>query len=225
MKISKFENLKLKECKNIALRCCSGKVFFFDENLVWKSMDIETAFETGIKGVNKRTSDGSLFCNMHYEDLFGSYSDENNYRIDYGLAKKILSKLQEGDHISKVIDISNVTDIKYISGEEKRATQNLNEVERFVMSIEKPNIYRDVENENKNTFDFVEVIVNISVYHKNKVEFARKHKKEIAQMVLQKIENDRKFKKYGVPVTVLCLKNVMLSKNDFIRYLFEVKTA
>lgn len=225
MTINKFENLNLKECKNTALRETKNCVFYFDDELIWRSSDIESAFQIGIKGINQR-DDGTFWCNLPYYNLFGHYStDKDKFRIDSNLARKILSKLKEGDHISKVADIASVTEIQYMSGEEKRKKTNRSDVENFVISIEKPNIYRDIENENKKTFDFVEVIVNISVYHPNKIKFAREHKKEIAQMALNKIENDRKFQKYGVPISILTLKNAMLSKNNFIRYLFEVKTA
>lgn len=224
MTINKFDNLKLKECKNTVLRETKNQVFFDDE-LIWRSLDIESAFESGIKGISKR-DDGAFCCGLHYYDLFGCCSmKEDRFRIDSNLARKVLSKLIVGDHISKIIEIANETEIQYISAEEKKKMMNLDDVEHFIMSIEKPNIYRDADNANKNTFDFVEVIVNISVYHKDKIGFARKHKKEIDQMVLSKIANDRKFKKYEVPISVLGLKNVMLSKNNFIRYLFEVKSA
>ncbi len=225
MTINKFENLNLKECKNTALRETKNLVFYFDNELIWRSADVESAFQSGIKGINKRDN-GTFWCDLPYYSLFGHYSmDKEKFHIDSNLARKVLSKLKEGDHISKVVDIASVTEIRYISGEEKGKEINRSDVENFVMSIEKPNIYRDIENENKNTFDFVEVIINISVYHPNKIKFAREHKKEIAQMALNKIENDRKFQKYGVPVSILTLKNATLSKNNFIRYLFEVKTA
>ena len=87
-----------------------NRVYYFDDNLIWKSEDIESAFKNGIKGIINSFY-GSLDTTIDYNDLFDHYSINGTYFVDCALAQKIIVKLEEGDHISKIVELAQKTEI------------------------------------------------------------------------------------------------------------------
>ena len=51
----------------------------------------------------------------------------------------------------------------------------------------------------------------------------KKNQHEIYKRVVQKLENDRQFKKYGIPINFLQLSNVMLLRDFSMEFIFELK--
>ena len=51
----------------------------------------------------------------------------------------------------------------------------------------------------------------------------KKYQFEIYQRVIKKLEQDRQFKKYGVPINFLKLDNVMLLRDFSVEFIFELK--
>lgn len=85
-------------------------------------------------------------------------------------------------------------------------------VEDFVLSVYKPEYRRAAGNEDKKTFDFIEVEMVIRSTDASK-EKVQQHQKEIFRKAIEKIEKDRSFKKYGVPVNVLKMYQFVLKKD------------
>ena len=50
-----------------------------------------------------------------------------------------------------------------------------------------------------------------------------KHRREIYRLVLDKIESDRRFIRYGVPINFLKLSDVTLLRNYSLEFIFELR--
>lgn len=98
------------------------------------------------------------------------------------------------------------------------------ELAMFVHTVGTPEIEREFENKNPNTFDFIRVYVSVKHVDANtKRTMLRKYKKEIMNMVLLQIKTNKSFKKYGIPVNFLRLSQCVLTRDHQIMFLFELK--
>ena len=79
------------------------------------------------------------------------------------------------------------------------------DLDRFITRIDQPTIERDIENSNKDTFDFVRIRMNTLMNEENPMQVIRDHKKEILDMAVNKISKSKRFTKYGVPINFLKL--------------------
>lgn len=199
------------DCRYYALRHRKGKIYFFDNDFKWRGIPLENATSQNIIGINR------IYKNRKI--LFGEESNDN-------VRQKILCQLKDGDHITTLLSLAEKTVIYQRTHAEcvtDRKSQS--EVEQFIISIRKPEIYRATNNKKKATFDFVEVFVVIRSEFPEKISFIKEHQKEIGQLVIQKIQEDKKFQKFSVPVSVLRLTDLRLLQGDTIRYLFEIKNV
>ena len=100
-------------------------------------------------------------------------------------------------------------------------------IDRLVQSIEKPSYEREPWNQNKKTFDRIRVTVNLPRYMfgtwDELKQAVKDNRQEINKKVLTKIETDRSYKKFGLPVNVLQLSDVVLCRNYTLEYIFELK--
>ena len=100
-------------------------------------------------------------------------------------------------------------------------------IEKLIQGIDAPQYERVPENRNVATFDRIRVTVGLPRYlfptPKELKQSIKDNRGEIDRRVLQRIEEDRKFKKYGVPLNVLRLSNVILRADYALEYIFELK--
>ena len=79
----------------------------------------------------------------------------------------------------------------------------------------------------RSTFDRIHITVGLPRYQFNSWEDlqdeVKKYHHEIYQRVIRKLEAERPFKKYGVPLNSLVLSDVMLLYNYSIEFIFEHK--
>lgn len=94
----------------------------------------------------------------------------------------------------------------------------------FVLTVNKPIFRRDIDNTNKNTFDFIDVEMVIRSTDVNK-EKVLKNKKEIFDKAISRIENHRSFKKYGIPVNCLKMYSFILRHDGTLIVSFELKSV
>ena len=96
-----------------------------------------------------------------------------------------------------------------------------------MQEIYPPVFEREPENENTATFDRIRVSVGLPRYHFPSWEVLRSevkiHRHEIYRLVLDQLENDRRFKRYGVPINFLKLSDVTLLRNYSLEFIFELK--
>lgn len=100
-------------------------------------------------------------------------------------------------------------------------------IERLVQRVEAPEYERIPENQNEATFDRIRVFVGLPRYMFNSWEELKaavfENRTEIDRRVLEKIENDRHFKKFRVPINYLKLSEVFLRRTFSLEYIFELK--
>ncbi len=131
------------------------------------------------------------------------------------LYQKICKQMKDGDDLARLEYLSKTTKI------ERRKLPT--ETDRFVAKIEKPIIARYTDNLNENTFDYIIVdCYLVTQFDGDRMAYTKEHIKEINQMVLAKIESNRTFKKYGVPVNILKAERVTLC-GHILTYRFEIK--
>lgn len=221
MIIYKIDPSEFNRCydpRNIALRKRLGHIYFFDDNFIWTKVPEKTAIDMGIRNIKKWES------RVHNDyDLYGNLFIDPQI-TNLKVARKIINSLIPGDHITRLLTLAEEVRVEQRTHEERlEKERGKTPVERFILTIRKPQIYREYGNNNRKTFDFVEVLVFIRSDFPDKVGFFKAHHKEICDMIVEKIEKDKGFQRYGVPISFLELKTLSLSKSDFIRYLFELK--
>lgn len=92
----------------------------------------------------------------------------------------------------------------------------------YILSVEKPIYRRATGNTNKNTFDFIDLLL---VTRSNDCTKKRvlENKEEIFNKAIAAIERDRSFKKYGVPIGVLKMYQFSIKNNSLLTIHFCLK--
>lgn len=110
---------------------------------------------------------------------------------------------------------------------ELRPPRELSPLEQLVQEISSPVFEREPENDDPSTFDRIRVTVGLPRYQFPSWEVLRSevkiHRHEIYRLVLDKLENDRRFKRYGVPINFLKLSDVILLRNYSLEFIFELR--
>lgn len=100
-------------------------------------------------------------------------------------------------------------------------------IERLIQRVDAPEYERVPENQNEATFDRIRVYVGLPRYmFKTWGELkaaVMENRAEIDRRVLQKIETDRHFKKYKVPINFIKLSTVLLRRTYALEYIFELR--
>ena len=109
---------------------------------------------------------------------------------------------------------------------EERPPRAPSPLDQLVQEISPPVFEREPGNNNMGTFDRIRVTVGLPRYQFPSWAALRgevkKHQREIYQLVLAKIENDWRFKRYGVPVNFLNLSDVTLLRYYSLEFIFEL---
>lgn len=197
---------------NYVLRVCKKRVYYFDENKIYKSISLEMAKKRNLKGIHF-VSEDRCFLDVRYSMYFPEieYCTENLV-----LWKKAVTKLKEGDTIE---DFKN-----YLSSTRIESHEKPSGVDRFIGKIDKPIFVREPENENKNTFDYIYIdILIIQNWETDKMEYIKENMYEIRRRVVEKLQNDRSFEKYGVPINFLKISRITLKRDSILQFVFELK--
>lgn len=204
------------DVRNKMLRKCRGKVYFFDKDFIWRSIPVSEA--------NKLIYD----TKWHDEFEIGHQKRKLFKDSDFRVVNKILPKLQIGDHISKLIELAEQTTIEVKTEEERekekeKELKNRSEIENFIIRVRPPEIYRTKDNKKKKTFDFIEVTILIRESFPEKKKFIEQHKKELFQMAVDKIKDNKRFQSFGIPIGTLCVKSIQLFSDSSLVWIFELK--
>ena len=134
---------------------------------------------------------------------------------------KAVSRFETGMTLKECIIIFLQTDLAHNVPHEQAP------IDRLVQYIAPPIYERIPENDNKSTFDYIRITVGLPRYQLNSWETLQeeveKHKMDIFYRVVKKLEQDRQFKKYGVPTEFLKLSDVTLLHDFSIEFIFELK--
>lgn len=180
-----------------------GKTYYFNENEVY-SLDKKSElfpYEGRIK--------------------FNIFSVKGETCFNMNVWRKAASQFGIGMSLKECIGIFLQTELSY------SVPQEQSPVDWLVQSIVPPIYERDPENDNESTFDRIRITVGLPRYRfaswENLRDEVKKYQREIYQRVIQKLEKNRQFKRYGIPINVLKLSNVMLLRDFSIEFIFELK--
>lgn len=95
-------------------------------------------------------------------------------------------------------------------------------VSEFITKI-RISVERDNRNKNKETFDFVRVIISFISNMNNKKEYVVKNNKKLVSIALKAISNNKKYTKYEIPINCLKISSATITNDDRIEYIFELK--
>ena len=201
----------MMDISNQALRLANNKVYYFDTNGIYQSVPVCTALEMNISNI----------CFVIYKDR--QYFDPYNFfkyafpLSNRNLVRKAISTLKEGDTV-ETLDY-------YLSALKMNKRPKPEGINRFVISIDKPIFVQIPENPNPNTFDYIRIIVNIvTEWDQDRKTYIKNHVKDINKMILQKLEKNKQFQRFNVPVNFLTVSNITFSaKSNILEYIFEIK--
>lgn len=188
---------------NKPIRQHAGKTYYFNENEVY-SLDEQS----------------QLFP---YEGRmkFNTFQVRGETCFNINVWVKAASRFEIGMTLEACIEIFLNTELTY------KAQQGLSPIDRLVQHIGPPIYERVPENKNEATFDHIRVIVGLPRYQFHSWEAlqneVKKYQHEIYQQVIQRVEKDRQFKRYGVPVNFLKISNVTLLRDFSLEIIFELK--
>ncbi len=155
-------------------------------------------------------------------------------RIRYGLFKvdcephfngnvwsKAVSQFEVGMTLKECIGIFLQTKLTY------HVPRELSPVDCLIQYIAPPVYERAPENGNESTFDYIRITVGLPRCRFDSWEALRKevqkYRHEIYRRAVQRLKDDSRFRKYGVPVNCLRLSNATLLRDFSIELLFELK--
>ena len=218
--IVRFEDIYAENRENSIInkvyRINNGKCYFFNEELKWTCLKEEEILQTDIVLNNIRIKEGRKI-KYNAESLRGNISQIIECD-DLNVLKCALCKIKIGDTIEELKKCC-----KNITLGNKKETK---EIERFITRIDRPKFICIPENPNKDTtFDYIHIDVNVRMqWEEDKRIYIEKHKKEISQLVLRKIESNIIFQKYKVPINCLKISKIIWRNSlNTLHYILELK--
>lgn len=200
----------LEKIAYIAIRSTKGNVYFFDEEGIYRRVSIKEGKEMKLKYFYVR-KDGRTDLDLTKLTPYITYVTNKN------LISKAIGKLIPGDEIEKFEE--------YLKTVKLEARDKPKGLDRFITKIQTPCFVRKPENTKTNTFDYIYVDVNIvSEWEEERKGYIEKNFDEICKRVIGKLEESKKFQKYGVPVNFLNAR-ITLTKSSIVRFVFELKNV
>ncbi len=200
----------LEKIAYIAIRIAKGNVYFFDKEGIYRRVSVNEAKEMNLRYLYVR-EDGSIYIDL---EKFVQYIPNVTNQI---LIRKVICKLNPEDEIEKLDE--------YLQTVKMNVRDKPKGLDRFITKIQKPYFTRKPENTNTDTFDYINIDVNIvSEWEEGRKEYIIRHSEEIWQRVISKLKGSREFQRYGVPVNFL-KANLTITKSSILRFTFELKNA
>jgi len=148
--------------------------------------------------------------------VFHPINDEQNEDLD----AYICEQLKEGDFIEKLYDIVKESSIVLQCNRKYKHTEpaGYSEFDRLFQSISKP-----VITGNKKAFDYIKITINCSTtINADKI---KEYRQQLDEKVIQSLEKDNTFNKYGIPVSMLEISDLVLTTDKRLVYTFDLKKA
>ena len=136
---------------------------------------------------------------------------------------KASSQFEVGMTLDKCIGIFLQTELAH------NVPRELSPIDRLIQGIAPPIYERIPGNNDGATFDRIRITVGVPRYQFDSWEDlqkeVKKYQQEICWRVVQRLEQDRQFKRFGVPINFLKLSNAMLLRDYSIELIFEPKVT
>lgn len=210
-----YEKRKKDSIHNVIFKRVGIWYYFFNSKGVYSSIYCDDVLNSNLYYFPK--SMDFVHITSYFLDMSNNVANALHLN-NYNTFKKAINLLEVGQTTNDLIKIYNSVKLE--------DNHWNNDLERFITTIEKPDYVCIPENPNKDTsFDYVYVNVNVvSRWDTDRAEYIKKNSKEISKKALERIETDRKFKKYGIPINFLKLSKAIFSANlSLIQFLFELR--
>ena len=181
----------------------TGKTYYFNKNEVY-SLDEESGL-------------------FPYEgrQKFHIFKIRGESCFNMNVWSKAASQFEVGRTLEECVRIFLQTELSH------NVPQEPSPIDRLVQYIAPPVYERAPGNHNEATFDHIHMTVGLPRYQFHSWDALRnevkRHQHEIYQRIIEKLEQDRQFKKYGVPVNFLKLSDVMLMRDFSMEFILELK--
>lgn len=186
------------------IRRHKGNTYYFDKSEIY-SLDNESKlfpYEGRINHIFTVTGPDAAFFNS-------------------GVWIKAAPRFEVGMSLKECIGIFVETELAH------RTPQKLSPLDQLIQYIARPVYERVPGNDNVKTFDRIRITVGLPRYQFNSWEAlqseVKKYQHEIYQRVIQRMETDRSFKRYGVPINFLEISDVTLLRDFSLEFIFELK--
>jgi len=188
---------------NSPVRQIAGDTYFFNDNEIY-TLD---------KGSKVFAYEGRL--------KFKLFKIRGYTSFNMNIWSKAVKHFKAGMSLTDCIKIFLDTTLEY------KPTVDLPYLDRLIQHINAPEYERIPENSNAATFDRIRVFVGLPQFMFQSWDELKKavqeNRVEIDRRVLEKIESDRQFKKYGIPINFISLSTVLLRHNYSLEYIFELR--
>lgn len=220
-----IDDIFCDSCKNAYDNCILGRkndyYYGFLHGKFVSKVNKKDATKLGFVNIDL-DSDGELTYNKLI--YFTSNSCIYGFTLHGSIMRYILkNSMKEGDNLDRFIDVYNESAFRRYW-----LHTNFKTIDLVIGKIEKPIISRYPENDNEDTFDYIQMIVNISYLgssdERNKqVNFLKKYIPKITKEVYEKLGKDQRFKKFNVPVNLLEVTKCTFTNDKRLFYIFEIK--
>lgn len=188
---------------NSPIRQIAGNTYYFNEDEVY-TLD---------KGSQLFVYEGRFKFHLFKVEDYSSFN--------MNVWAKAVKQFKAGMTLTDCIKAFLGTELEYNTNVE------LSFIDRLVQRIEAPEYERIPENMNEATFDRIRVYVGLPRYmFKTWGELKAavlENRAEIDRRVINRIETDRHFKKYKVPINFIKLSTVLLRRTYALEYIFELR--
>lgn len=196
---------------NVAVRLFKRKgkeyVGYFDENHIYTIDSIENIEKKNLELKNLLYY-YNYFGKTYFIGYYFGFIFPNNCERNTVLDKAIYKELNEGDPASKLHEIAERVYLK--------EGCSYDEFDRKFHSIERPIIIGD-----KKHFDYIKISVKCaSTVTKEDIV---QNKARLDEWVIGKLQKNSSFLKYNVPISILELSNIVLTRDKRLEYTFAVK--
>ena len=192
------ESFRERDFVNQPMRIAKGKIYFFDENLVYQC--------------RKEVYEGVRVLPIRHWPL-------ENMTFWQMAATHFIPGMTFEECMRRYLEMERV-------GPKKKPEGLYTKLEQLVQKVSSPEFERSTDNPKQNTVDRIRVEVSLPKYRLSRQELLaeiKAHKSEIDNLVLEKIVQSKRFQKYGVPINCFRLTNCILRADSQLEYLFELK--
>lgn len=189
---------------NQPIRQHKGNTYYFDQNEIY-------SFDKGSK----------LFpYDKRVRKVFTIIGPDTAF-FNSGVWIKASPQFEVGMTLKECVGIFILTELTH------NVPQELSPLDQLIQYIAPPVYERVPGNDNKKTFDRIRVTVGLPRYQFNSWGAlqgeVKKYQHEIYQRVVQKLETDYQFKRYGVPINFFKISDVTLLRDFSLEFIFELK--
>ena len=188
---------------NCPIRQVGGNTYFFNDDEIY-TLD-----------------HGSKLFKYEGKHRFSLFQVKDYTSFNNNVWSKAMKRFQPGMTLTECIRIFLDTKL------EIKPDVELPFIDRLIQRIEAPEYERVPENHNEATFDRIRVFVGLPRYMFDSWDelkaAVRENRAEIDRRVIQRIEDDRQFKRFKVPINFIKLSDVLLRRTYSLEYIFELK--